>query len=84
MSYKVYPKPKLKKGKKWSDGHLVEYPVSCRYNGGIVIDKKWYEGVEVPDPDVPEGYELIDICIGLQLNAVPPTATKLLRKVDKV
>lgn len=44
--------------------------------------EKWYEGVEVPLPDVPKGYELKSIGIGLQLNAIPPYATYYLEKVD--
>lgn len=77
-----YPeKPTLTIGKKWSDGNLVTYPVSYIYNGGIVINGKWYKGIKVKEPDVPRGYMLKSIGIGLQLNAQPPIATSLLIKV---
>ena len=79
---KVYPKPRLLYSEKWCDSCLVTFPVSYNYNGGIVIDGEWYEGVEVPDPVVPEGYKLKSIGVGLQLNANPPYATMYLEKVD--
>lgn len=79
---KQYPKPKLNKTEKWNDGCLVTYPVSYSYNGGITIDDTWYEGVEVPSPDVPEGYEMKNISIGLNLMAIPPEATMYLEKVS--
>jgi len=78
---KKYPKPELTKGEKWLDSHLVTYPVSYRYNGGIVIDGQWHNGVSVPEPDVPEGFRLVDIGIGLQHNAQPPIATKYLEPI---
>lgn len=79
---KVYPTPKLNRTEKWADGCLVTYPVSYDYNGGIVIDGEHYDGVEVPAPMIPVGYELKGIGVGLQLNAHPPYATSYLKKVD--
>lgn len=90
MSFKVCPKPfitpasrKDKNKAKKGLSHEVTYPVSYRYNGGIVVDGKWYEGYEVPKPDVPEGWELVNIGVGLQLNAQPPFATMLLKPKNK-
>lgn len=80
--FKKFPRPKLLKTENWSDGCLVTFPVSYRYNGGIAIDGEYYKGFEVPDPIVPEGYKLKGIGIGLQLNAKPPEATMYLKKVD--
>lgn len=59
----------------------VTYPVSCTYNGGIIIDNEWYDGYSVPAPIVPKGYKLTGLGVGLQLNARPPLATALLEKV---
>jgi len=73
---------KLTKGEKWCDNHLVTYPVSYRYNGGIVIDDTWYEGYEVAKPTVPEGFKLVGIGCGLQLNASPPFATAYLKPIE--
>lgn len=72
------PKPELTKTEKWCDNYLVTYPVSYEYNGGTIIDGEWYDGYEVPRPDVPEGFELVGIGCGLQLNAHPPYATAYL------
>lgn len=71
----------------------VTYPVSYRYNGGIILtpdgkidincrhpDSKWYAGFKVPPPVIPEGYELKSLGVGLQLNSKPPFATCLLCK----
>lgn len=79
MAYFKVKECHLSLGERWCGGYLVTYPVSYRYNGGTVIDGKWYEGFEVAKPKVPEGYELVDIAILLQLNAHPPYATKYLR-----
>jgi hypothetical protein len=65
--------------KPWCHSFLVTFPVSYRYNGGIVIDDEWYAGYEVPPPVVPAGFELVGIGCGLQLNARPPYATQYLR-----
>ena len=73
--------PKQKGLEKWGDGKLVTFPVSETYNGGIVIDNEWYSGYDVPAPKIPKGYELIGIGIGNQLNARPPYATRLLKKI---
>lgn len=70
----------VNKGKKWADGKLVTFPVSCSYNGGTIIKGKWYQGYLVPPPIIPDGFELVSIGCGLQLNACPPYATQLLRK----
>lgn len=82
MRLKKYPRPKLLKTEKWCDSCLVIFPVSYRYNGGIILDDEFYEGFEVPDPVIPKGYKLKDIGVGLQLNAKPPYATMYLEKVD--
>jgi len=57
----------------------VKYPVSYYYNGGTIIDHKWYSGYVVEAPFVPDTHELVSMGIGLQLNAHPPYATMLLR-----
>jgi len=80
---KKYPRPQLTKGEKWCDGNLVTYPVSEMFNGGVIIDDEWYNGVEVPPPIVPEGYVLKSIGVGLERNHVPPLATALLTKKEK-
>ena len=61
--------------------HEVTYPVSYRYNGGIIIKDKHYEGYEIPRPAIPEGWKLENLGCGLQLNARPPYATNFLRKL---
>ena len=78
MAYKTMPKPGLTIAEKWCNGFLVTYPVSYRYNGGIIYKDKLYEGFTVPNPDVPKGYKLTPIYCGLQLNARPPYATNYL------
>jgi len=83
MAFKRVNKPTLTIGEKWSDGYLVTYPVSCRYNGGIVIDDKHYEGFTVPAPKIPKGYYTMGIGCGLQLNARPPYATSLILRKDE-
>lgn len=70
------------KGPKWGKGKIVTYPVSYRYNGGTIINDEWYDGYEVPPPIVPEGFRLINIAIGLQLNAHPPYASMLMQKEE--
>lgn len=62
----------------------VTYAVSYTYNGGIVIDDKWYEGYEVPAPYILPGFGIVGIGVGLQLNARPPYATGVLKPVDKI
>lgn len=73
---------RLSVGEKWCKSCLVTYPVSYRYNGGIVINGKWYEGFEVVKPKVPKGFKLYNIGCGLQLNARPPYATSYLEPLD--
>jgi hypothetical protein len=63
-----------------SDRVEVSFPVSCDYNGGIVINDKWYEGIIVPEPEVPNEHELQSIYVGLNHNTIPPTKTMLLVK----
>lgn len=94
-----YPRPGLcmskKEQRRFDKTGVAEvtYPVSCRYNGGIILTpkgqmdincrdpkSKWYEGFTVPSPIVPKGCELVSIGVGLQLNAHPPYATMVLRK----
>lgn len=79
MAYKKLDKPKLHIGERWCKSFLVTYPVSYRYNGGTIVDGEWYEGYEVPPPDVPKGFSLVGIGCGLQLNAHPPYATAYLK-----
>lgn len=59
----------------------VQIAVSQSYNGGTVVDGKWYSGYRVAPPTIPAGYELSDIGVGLCLNSCPPIATKVLREV---
>lgn len=79
MPQPVIPAERQRGDEKWCYGWLVTFPVSIRYNGGITIDGEWYDGYEVPEPKVPEGFELISIACGLQLNAHPPYATMYLK-----
>lgn len=79
---KQMPKPILRHHKKHGKGVLVTYPVSYVYNGSFEYDGDWYQGFEVPKPDVPEGYELMGIGILLELNCMPPIATELLIKKE--
>lgn len=82
--YKEMPKAELKITRKFKDGsYEVTYPVSYRYNGGIIIGDNWYKGYHVPKPDIPEGFELVNIGVGLQLNARPPYATMLVMPIKK-
>lgn len=83
MKTKKCPKPYLDIGERWCNSFLVTFPVSYQYNGGIVIDDEWFDGYEVPEPDVPEGFELKGIGCGLQLNARPPYATRYLKPLDE-
>ena len=62
---------------------IVRFPVSYTYNGGIIVNDKWYKGYDVPSPLIPEGYELVSMAMALQLNAHPPYATMYLKKVEK-
>ncbi len=82
MAYKQIKKCDLIVAEKWVDSYLVTYPVSYRYNGGIIVDGKWYEGFKVVKPKVPKGYKLTSIFCGLQLNARPPYATAYLEPLD--
>lgn len=75
MKLKKYPAPVIE-----NYGREITFPVSCIYNGGVIIDDEWYDGVEVPAPIVPKGYKFKDIVVGLESNAVPPWATYLLVK----
>lgn len=56
----------------------VVFPVSYRYNGGIVVNGTWCRGFKVPPPIVPEGFRLVEVWCGFEMNAYPPYATKLL------
>jgi len=58
----------------------VKYSVSYAYNGGTVIDGKWYAGYRVGKPIIDSDCELVDIAVGLQFNCHPPYATMLLRR----
>jgi hypothetical protein len=72
-SYPETPRLPAREGK-------VTYRVSYDYNGGTIIDGKWYRGIIVNEPIIPAGYELVSIAVGLQLNAIPPFATMYLRR----
>jgi len=61
----------------------VTFPVSYTYNGGIIIDGKWYKGFRVPYPKLREGFTLKTLGVGLDLNQKPPRATMLLTKAGK-
>lgn len=61
----------------------VDLPISVSYNGGTVIDGKWYAGYEVPKPIVPDGYELVSSYSGAQYNAHPPTLEMYLQPKGK-
>jgi len=80
MYYK-HPATDLTKVRRPKPGKSVEvtFAVSYRYNGGIVIDDEWYAGYEVPPPIVPEGFMLVGIGVGLELNSHPPYATQLMK-----
>ena len=82
MAYKRINECHLQVAEKWCQSFLVTYPVSYRYNGGIIVDDKWYEGFKVKSPKVPKGFELVSIGCGLQLNAQPPYATVYLKPLD--
>jgi hypothetical protein len=62
----------------------VTYSVSYIYNGGIVINDEWYDGYEVPPPIISIGYGIVDIGVGLQLNAEPPYATGVLKPISLI
>jgi len=83
-SYKKFPTPQLTYGERWLDSYLVSFPVSYQYNGGIIIDGEHYDGIEVPSPIIPDGYTLKSIGVGLNLNYVPPYATRYLNPLPKV
>jgi hypothetical protein len=65
------------------DRQEVMYAVSYTYNGGITIGDEWYDGYEVPPPLINPGYKLVGIGVGLQLNAQPPLATAVLRRINE-
>lgn len=50
----------------------VRYAVSYTYNGGTVVDGKWYQGYIVPPPILREGTKLEPVTCGLDLNSHPP------------
>lgn len=77
-----YGKSHLSIAESWCENCLVTYPVSYRYNGGIIIKGEWYQGIHVERPEVPQGFKLISIGCGLQLNATPPYATNYLKPLD--
>jgi len=63
-------------------GYEVTFPVSYRYNGGTIFQGEHYMGYNVPKPDVPKGWHLRSIGVGLQLNCRPPMATMFLERDD--
>jgi len=68
---------------KVGDSKKVTFPVSYRYNGLTEYGGKLYTGFDVPEPIVPDGCELRNMGILLQLNAHPPYATELLVRVKE-
>ena len=58
----------------------VTFPVSYTYNGGTIINEEWFDGFDVPEPQVPHGFVLESIGVGLQMNSRPPIATMFLEK----
>lgn len=72
------PAPDLTSRAKAGARVQVRFPVSCSYNGGTVVDGKWYAGYMVPEPIVPSGFKLVGLGVGLELNAHPPHCTMLL------
>lgn len=83
MTLKKMPRATLTIAEKWCNSFLVIFPVSYKYNGGIVVDGKLYNGYNVPSPKVPKGFKLTSIGCGLQLNAKPPYATQYLKPLDE-
>ena len=84
-------KTTMKKRSKWfyieaspiikgEEGDVIKYPVSYKYNGGITIKGKWYDGFFVGQPLVPKGLKLESIAVGLDFNHQPPLATAQLVK----
>jgi hypothetical protein len=69
--------------KKFEQGKSVEvtFPVSYQYNGGIHIGDEFFKGYSVPPPVIPKGWKLVNIGVGLQMNARPPWATMVLSKI---
>lgn len=69
--------------RKFNNGKACEvtFPVSQAYNGGIIWNGEWYQGLEVPRPDVPAGWRIHNIGVGLQMNARPPYATVVLEPI---
>ncbi len=60
----------------------VTYSVSITYNGGTIgPDGEHYAGFSVPPPILPEGYVLVGIGVGHQLNARPPYATEVMTPI---
>lgn len=82
MSYKRITKCELTFDERWCNSCLVKYPVSYKYNGGVVYNDRWYEGFKVSAPKVPKGFKLVGMGIGLELNARPPLATAYLQALD--
>lgn len=70
--------------KRFDQGKSVEvtFPVSYQYNGGTFIGDEFYKGYSVPPPIIPKGWKLVDIGVGLQMNARPPWCTKVLTKIS--
>ena len=73
-----YPATDLTSKAKLGQQVTVTYAIGISYNGGTVIDDEWFAGYEVPPPIVPDGFKLVHIGVGLNLNAAPPRATALL------
>jgi hypothetical protein len=89
MSFFKMPQPDLipettKDKRLASNGktHNVTYPVSYRYNGGIIIGDKWFNGYKIPQPKIPKGWKLVNIGCGLQLNSRPPFAINVLQPIN--
>lgn len=77
------PPPDFRGKEKRGTRVKVRAPHSVNYNGGTIVSGKWYAGYHVPDPILPEGYELVGDGSGSQLNAHPPYRTMWLQEKAK-
>jgi len=59
----------------------ISYPVSYEYNGGTIYKGQYIKGFEIPEPIVPNGFKLVQLYMGLQLNSCPPMKTNRLRRI---
>jgi hypothetical protein len=74
--YLLYPQETLKP----KQGE-VSFAVSYTYNGGTVYRERWYKGYKCQPPIIPDGYRLVDIGVGHEMNSHPPRATYKLERI---